>query len=79
MVPEVSITDLNLSKIGFIARDESKQAKFKSGSLIEPSFGFGSRIRENWFWKGVATKVENKATVHNAKNLSLRYLFFNFK
>ena len=47
MVPEVSITDLNLSKIGFIARDESKQAKFKSGSLTEPSFGFGSRIREN--------------------------------
>ena len=47
MVPLVSSTVLNYLKIGWIAKDESKHAKFKTGSLIDPSVGFGSRISAN--------------------------------
>lgn len=37
IVPEVNTTDLQLSNIGFIAKLESIQAKFKNGSLRAPS------------------------------------------
>ena len=52
-----------------MAKEESRQARLNNGSLREPSVGFGSKIRENCWWKGVATRVENVETVNNAKNL----------
>ena len=47
MVPDVRITLLNFSNIGFIAREESKHARLNKGSLREPSAGFGSNIKAN--------------------------------
>lgn len=65
---------MNFSKIGLIANELSKQAKLRIGSFIEPSYGLGSKIKVNLFSCGVATAVENDATVVKAKNLPIQII-----
>ena len=54
-----------------MARLESRQARLSKGSDIEPSVWFGSRITENFYGLGPATKVQKSATVQSPKNSSV--------
>lgn len=73
IVPDVSITHLNLEKTGCIAIELSRHARVIKGSDTDPSYGLGWSIILKPFWNCPARKEKNDI-LFKATNWSPTYL-----